>query len=174
MVDWPGVLGPVGNPRGAFSRATRQPDVGQLSFNHSRYGPWVDRPIVISVETMHEGENIQQAYIQLAVWASAHMNFLCQVSADAASVTASEVAAGIVLPPLPLLIAQSSQWSFLFASRQADGTTYRPWFGKNTVVNKWGLVENNSIPVTKPVARTISRPSPSHLRDSTNDHVTLS
>lgn len=50
------------------------------------------------------------------------MNFLCQVLADAASVTASKVAAGIILPPLPLLIAQGSQWSFLFASRQADGT----------------------------------------------------
>ncbi|THV65394.1 hypothetical protein D6D28_09135 [Aureobasidium pullulans] len=107
-----------GSPRGALSRATRQPNEDQLSFNHSRYVP----PIVISVETKHEGKNIQQAHVQLAVWASAHMNFLCQVLGDAASVTASEVAAGIILPPLPLLIAQGSQWSFLFASRQADGT----------------------------------------------------
>ncbi|KAG9514263.1 hypothetical protein KCU93_g9817, partial [Aureobasidium melanogenum] len=111
------------SPLPRSSRLTQTTCSSALSFNHSRYGPfWVDRPIVISVETKHEGENIQQAYVQLAVWASAHMNFLCQVLADAASVTASKVAAGIILPPLPLLIAQGSQWSFLFASRQADGT----------------------------------------------------
>jgi hypothetical protein len=123
MVDWAIVLRPVGNLRGALSRMRQQPDGGQLSFNHSRHGPLVDKPIAVSVETKPEGENLQQAYIQLAVWASAHMNLLSQLSTDSASSNPTDVVTITALPLLPLLIAQGSHWSFLFASRQADGTT---------------------------------------------------
>lgn len=122
MVDWAVVLRPVGNLDGALARGRRLPDGGQLSFNHSRYGPLVDKPIVVSIETKPEGENLQQAYVQLAVWASSHLNRLRQLLADA-DAPAAETAASHVLPHLPLLIAQGSQWSFLFACRQADGTT---------------------------------------------------
>jgi hypothetical protein len=125
MVDWAIVLRPVGNLRGALSRVRQHADGGQLSFNHTRHGPLIDKPIVVSVETKPEGENLQQAYVQLAVWASAHMNLLRQLLIDAAitSTVTVDVADGTILPHLPLLIAQGSQWSFLFASRQADGTT---------------------------------------------------
>ncbi|KAG9738132.1 hypothetical protein KCU59_g9116, partial [Aureobasidium melanogenum] len=123
MVDWAVVLRPVGNLDGALARGRRLPDGGQLSFNHSRYGPLVDKPIVVSIETKPEGENLQQAYVQLAVWASSHLNRLRQLLTDA-DAPAAETAASHVLPHLPLLIAQGSQWSFLFACRQADGTTH--------------------------------------------------
>ncbi|KAH0358738.1 hypothetical protein KCU65_g10188, partial [Aureobasidium melanogenum] len=105
MVDWAVVLRPVGNLDGTLARGRRLPDGGQLSFNHSRYGPLVDKPIV------------------LAVWASSHLNRLRQLLTDADAL-AAEMAASHVLPHLPLLIAQGSQWSFLFACRQADGTTH--------------------------------------------------
>jgi hypothetical protein len=124
MVDWAIVLRPVGNLRDALSRARRQPDGGQLSFNHSRYGPLVDKPIVVSVETKPEGENLQHAYVQLAVWASAHLTRLRQLLADTVASTAGDTAAApIILPHIPVLIAQGSQWSFLFASRDLQGRT---------------------------------------------------
>lgn len=78
----------------------------------------VDKPIVISIETKPEGENLQQAYVQLAVWTSAHMNRLRQLLTDT-----NAAATAAVLPHLSLLVAQGSQWSFLIASRDADGTT---------------------------------------------------
>jgi hypothetical protein len=112
-VDWAIVLRAVGN----------LPDRGQLSLNHTRYDLLVDDPIVVGVVTKPEGENIQQAYVQLAVWASAHMNLLHQLLTDSASSGPTGVVPGTALPLLPLLIAQGSQWSFLFASRQVDGTT---------------------------------------------------
>lgn len=116
MVDWAVVLRPVGALGGALARARQQPDGDERFFNHSRYRSLIDKPIAISVETKPEGEDIQQAYLQLAVWASAHMNFLSQLLADTASSTSD-------LPHLPLLIVQGSQWSFLYASRKADGST---------------------------------------------------
>lgn len=119
MVDWAIVLRPIGSLRGALSCVRRHPDGGQLSFNHSRYGPLVDKPIVVSIETKPEGENLQQAYVQLAVWASAHMNRLRQLLTDT-----NAAATATLLPHLPLLVAQGSQWSFLIASRDADGTTH--------------------------------------------------
>jgi hypothetical protein len=112
-VDWAIVLRPIGN----------LPDRGQLSFNHTRYGLLVDNPIVVGVVTKPEGENLQQAHVQLAVWASAHLNLLCQLLTDSASSDPTDVVTVTALPFFPLLIAQGSQWSFLFASRQADGTT---------------------------------------------------
>lgn len=108
MVDWAIVLRPVGNLRGALSRARPHSDGSQLSFNHTRHGPLIDKPIVVSVETKPEGENLQQAYFRLAIWASAHTNLLRQLLTDAATsptTTAADVAAGTVLPHLPLLIA---------------------------------------------------------------------
>jgi hypothetical protein len=88
MVDWAIVLRPIGN----------LPDRGQLSFNHTRYGLLVDNPIVVGVVTKPEGENIQQAYVELAVWASAHFDFLCQLLTNSASSGPTDVVAGTALP----------------------------------------------------------------------------
>ena len=95
MVDWAVVLRPVGALGGALARARQRPDGEERFFNHSRYRSLIDKPIVISVETKPEGEDIQQAYLQLAVWACAHMNFLSQLLADTAS-------SAVDLPHLPL------------------------------------------------------------------------
>ncbi|KEQ74334.1 hypothetical protein M436DRAFT_43478 [Aureobasidium namibiae CBS 147.97] len=116
MVDWAVVLRPVGALGGALARARQQPDGDERFFNHSRYRSLIDKPFAISVETKPEGEDIRQAYIQLAVWTSTHMNFLSQLLGDTASSAKN-------LPHLPLLIVQGSLWSFLCASRKADGST---------------------------------------------------
>jgi len=87
-----------------------------MSFNNSRYYPLIDKPIVVSAKTRSESETLHQAWARLAVWVSAHMNFLSQLPTN----TDPSV---IVLPHLPLLIIQGSQYSFLFASREANGLT---------------------------------------------------
>jgi len=115
-VDWAIALRPSGTPRGALLRAFRQSYCSQMSFNHSRYYPLIDKPIAVSVKTRSQGESLRQAWAQLAVWASAHMNFLSQLPTNTNS-------SAIVLPHLPLLIIQGSQYSFLSASREADGST---------------------------------------------------
>jgi hypothetical protein len=108
LVDWAVVLRPVGDLRGALRRARPQPDGGQLSLNHSRWRSLVNKPIAVSVETKSEGVDIQQAYVQLAVWATAHMNFLCQLLTGSAASFPADIATGTTLPHLPLLIVQGS------------------------------------------------------------------
>jgi hypothetical protein len=90
-----------------------------------RWRSLVNKPIAVSVETKPGGVDIQQAYVQLAVWATAHMNLLCQLLTGSASPVPADIATDTALPHLPLLIVQGSDWSFLFASRQTDGTTVR-------------------------------------------------
>jgi hypothetical protein len=124
MVDWAVVLRPVGNLRHALPRMRQRHD-DQLSLNHTRYGPSFHKPIVISVLTNPEGANFHQVHFQLAVWASAHMNFLCQLLTGSASSGPDVTATGTALPHLPLLRVYGSQWSFLFASRRSDGRTVR-------------------------------------------------
>ncbi|KAG9765699.1 hypothetical protein KCU73_g302, partial [Aureobasidium melanogenum] len=86
------------------------------NFNHTRYGPLINKPVVVSIETEPEGESLQEAEIQLAVWAAAHLSRL-RDSLDESKAESTD-------PPwLHLLIAQGPQWYFLFASRSAAGTT---------------------------------------------------
>jgi hypothetical protein len=116
MVDFAIVLRPNEKLASALPLTGGYIDGGVRSFNHTRYGPLTNKPIVVSIETKPEGESLQEAEIQLAVWAAAHLSRL----RDLLDESKAEMTG---LPWLPLLIAQGPQWYFLFASRSAAGTT---------------------------------------------------
>jgi hypothetical protein len=116
MVDFAIVLRPNEKLASALPLTGRYIDGGVRSFNHTRHGPLTNKPIVISIETKSEGESLQEAEIQLAVWAAAHLSRLRDLLDESKAETTD-------LPWLPLLIAQGPQWYFLFASRSAAGTT---------------------------------------------------
>ncbi|KAG9758981.1 hypothetical protein KCU98_g9376, partial [Aureobasidium melanogenum] len=116
MVDFAIVLHPDDGLTSALPLTGRYIDGGVQSFNHTRYGPLTNKPIVVSIETKPEGESLREAEVRLAVWVAAHFTRLRGLL-DESMVETTD------LPWLPLLIAQGPQWYFLFASRSAAGTT---------------------------------------------------
>ncbi|KAH0182534.1 hypothetical protein KCV03_g10291, partial [Aureobasidium melanogenum] len=116
MVDFAIVFRPDDRLTSALPLTGRYIDGGVQSFNHTRYGPLTNKPIVVSIETKPEGESLREAEVQLAVWAAAHFTRLRDLLDESKAETTD-------LPWLPLLIAQGPQWYFLFASRSAAGTT---------------------------------------------------
>jgi hypothetical protein len=116
MVDFAIVLHPNEKLASALPLTDEYIDGGMRSFNHTRYGPLTNKPIVVSIETKSEGESLQEAEVQLAVWAAAHLSRLRDLLDESKTETTD-------LPWLPLLIAQGPQWYFLFASRSNAGTT---------------------------------------------------
>lgn len=120
MVDFAIVLHPDDGLTSALPLTGRYIDGGVQSFNHTRYGPLTNKPIVVSIETKPEGESLREAEVRLAVWVAAHFTRLRGLL-DESMVETTD------LPWLPLLIAQGPQWYFLFASRSAAGTTVSPY-----------------------------------------------
>lgn len=117
MVDFAIVLCSNEKLASALPLTGRYVDGGVRSnFNHTRYVPLTNKPIVVSIETKLEGESLQEAEIQLSAWATAHLSRL-RDSLDENKAESTD------LPWLPLLIAQGPQWYSLFASRSAAGTT---------------------------------------------------
>ena len=106
MIDFAIVLCSNEKLASALPLTGRYVDGGVRSnFNRTRHGPLTNKPIVVSIETKPEGESLQEAEIQLAVWAAAHLSRLRDLLDETQSTD------------LPLLIAQGPQWYFLFASR---------------------------------------------------------
>jgi hypothetical protein len=116
MVDFALVLRPKEKLASALPLTGECIDGGVRSFNHTGYGPLIDKPIVVSIETKSEGESLQEAEVRLAVWAAAHLSRLRDLLDESKTETND-------LPWLPLLIAQGPQWYFLFTSRSGAGTT---------------------------------------------------
>jgi hypothetical protein len=116
MVDLVIVLCPNEKLASALPLTDRYTDGGVRSFNHTRYGPLTTKPILVSIGTKSEGESLQEAEIQLAVWAAAHLSRLRDMLDESKAELTD-------LPWLPLLIAQGPQWYFLLTSHSAAGTT---------------------------------------------------
>jgi hypothetical protein len=116
MVDLVIVLCPNEKLASALPLTDRYTDGGVRSFNYTRYELLTTKPIVISIGTKPEGESLQEAEIQLAVWAAAHLSRLRDML-DGSEAELTD------LPWLLLLIAQGQQWCFFFASRSAAGMT---------------------------------------------------
>jgi len=76
MVDFAIVLCPNEKLTFALPLTGRYTNGGVRSFNHTRYGPLTTKPIVVSIGMKPEGESLQEAEIQLAVWAAAHLSRL--------------------------------------------------------------------------------------------------
>ncbi|KAG9969464.1 hypothetical protein KCU78_g24006, partial [Aureobasidium melanogenum] len=100
MVDFAIVLRPDDRLTSALPLTDRYIDGGVQSFNHTRYGPLTNKPIMVSIETKPK----------------AHFTRLRDLLDESKAETTD-------LPWLPLLIAQGPQWYFLFASCSAAGTT---------------------------------------------------
>jgi hypothetical protein len=119
MVDFAIVLRPNEKLASALPLTGEYVDGGVRSFNHTRFGPLTNEPIVVSIETKPEGESLQEAENQLAVWAAANLSRLRDLLDESKTETTD-------IPWLPLLLAQGPQWYFLFASRSGAGTTVSP------------------------------------------------
>jgi hypothetical protein len=65
MIDFAIVLRPNEKLASALPLTGGYIDGGVRFFNHTRYGPLTNKPIVVSIETKPEGESLQDAEIQL-------------------------------------------------------------------------------------------------------------
>lgn len=84
------------------------------SINHTEYQPLRYRPIAISIETKPTNGSIDEGMTQLAVWSSAYMSRLKELST-----TSDKAAAGVGIGvTLPLLLVRGSQWSLMMAVDQ--------------------------------------------------------
>jgi hypothetical protein len=114
--DFAIVLRPDDKLGSALPSTSRYANGSVLSFDQTRYGPIINKPITLSIEIKTEGESLQKAEIQLAIWVAAHLTRVRDLLDESKSGSTG-------LTWLFLLIARGPQWHFLFVSRRAAGTT---------------------------------------------------
>lgn len=120
MVDFAIHIEPSDRFRKAiYDRA--QLSVLPMSVNHTLHDPLCWRPIGVSIETKHTGQNWDEAMAQVGIWTAAQFTKLEELVKEADEIIGGH---GVLwdelevrLPFLPIIIIQGHDWNFLTAIR---------------------------------------------------------
>lgn len=100
-----------------------------MSVNHTLHDPLRWRPIGVSIETKHTGENWDDAMAQVGIWTAAQFTELEELIKEADEILGGQ---GILrngpevrLPFLPIIRIQGHNWNFLTAIRVPRKQTVR-------------------------------------------------
>lgn len=119
-------------PSERFIKAVReraQLSTEDTSVNHTLHEPLCWRPIAVSIETKHTGQNWDDAMVQVGIWTAAQFTKLEQLIKETNEISGKhrnlqEEPEG-QLPFLPIIIVQGHDWNFLTAVRSPDRQTVR-------------------------------------------------
>ncbi|KAF4620217.1 hypothetical protein G7Y89_g14603 [Cudoniella acicularis] len=99
--------------KGMTRMATLHPSTSP-SWNQTFDPPLCTTPIAVSIETKRPGIEWDKAIVQVSIWAAAQFRRLEQLLGDSGH-------GGQDIPFLPLFVVQGHDWTFLAATRDADG-----------------------------------------------------
>lgn len=117
-------------PSERFRRALReraQRSALPMSANHTLHEPLRWRPIGVSIETKHTGQNWDEAITQVGIWTAAQLTKLEELIKEASEIAdeRGEASQGleVSLPFLPIIIVLGHDWNFLAAIREPGKQT---------------------------------------------------